>query len=53
MEKHIKAPLCKETIQHLRAGDFVYITGYIYTARDAAHQRLYESFKRVKRFLLI
>lgn len=46
MEKHIKAPLSKEAIQHLRSGDFVYITGYIYTARDAAHQRLYESIQK-------
>lgn len=42
MEKHINAPLSKETITQLKAGDFVYITGYIYTARDAAHKRLYE-----------
>ena len=45
MEKHINAPLSKETITQLKAGDFVYITGYIYTARDAAHKRLYESIQ--------
>ena len=35
MEKYIKAPLEKEVIKTLRAGDYVYITGTIYTARDA------------------
>ena len=45
MEKHINAPLSKETITQLKVGDFVYITGYIYTARDAAHKRLYESIQ--------
>lgn len=43
MEKHIKAPLTKETIKELKAGDYVYITGTIYTARDAAHKRMYDS----------
>ena len=38
MEKYIQAPLDEETIKDLRAGDFVYITGTIYTARDAAHK---------------
>ena len=36
MEKHIKAPISKEVSRKLRAGDYVYITGTIYTARDAA-----------------
>ena len=42
MEKYIKAPLEKEIVKTLRAGDYVYITGTIYTARDAAHKRMYE-----------
>ena len=42
MEKHIKAPLIKEEIEDLKAGDYVYITGTIYTARDAAHKRMDE-----------
>lgn len=41
--KKIQAPLTEETIQSLHAGDFVHITGYIYTARDAAHKRMYEA----------
>ena len=42
MEKHIQAPMSKETARGLRAGDYVYLTGTIYTARDAAHKRMYE-----------
>ena len=43
MEKYIKAPLDEKTIADLHAGDYVYISGVIYTARDAAHQRMYET----------
>ena len=39
----ITAPLKEEEIIHLEAGDYVYITGTIYTARDAAHKRMYEA----------
>lgn len=46
MDKHIKAPLEKEIIQNLQAGDYVYITGTIYTARDAAHKRMYEALQQ-------
>lgn len=46
MEKHIKAPLIKEEIEDLKAGDYVYITGTIYTARDAAHKRMDETLDR-------
>lgn len=42
MEKYIHAPLDAETIDDLKAGDFVYISGTIYTARDAAHKRMAE-----------
>ncbi len=45
MDKYIKAPLCDEDTRKLRAGDYVYITGIIYTARDAAHKRMDESLK--------
>lgn len=40
MDKHIKAPITKEVSASLRAGDYLYITGTIYTARDAAHKRM-------------
>lgn len=43
MNKNIEAPLSEEVVKSLEAGDYVYITGTIYTARDAAHKRLYES----------
>lgn len=43
MEKHIKAPLTDEVVAELKSGDYVYITGTIYTARDAAHKRMYEN----------
>ena len=34
------------TAQMLKAGDYVYLTGTVYTARDAAHKRLYEALQR-------
>lgn len=43
MEKHINVPFSEEDIKNLKAGDYVYITGTIYTARDAAHKRMYEA----------
>lgn len=46
MDKYIKAPLEEEVIKNLRAGDYVYITGTIYTARDAAHQRMQEALQQ-------
>ena len=45
MEKYIQAPLKREEIKNLKSGDYVYITGTIYTARDAAHKRMYESLQ--------
>lgn len=46
MERHIKAPIDKETAKELQAGDYVYLTGTIYTARDAAHKRMQEALDR-------
>jgi len=40
MDRHIQAPLGDADAASLRAGDYVYITGTIYTARDAAHLRM-------------
>lgn len=45
MDKYMKAPISDEDAKSLRAGDYVYITGTIYTARDAAHKRMYESLQ--------
>lgn len=43
MEKHINVPLDDATAISLEVGDYVYLTGTIYTARDAAHKRMYEA----------
>lgn len=42
MDKHITAPFTAETAGSLRAGDYVYISGTVYVARDAAHKRFME-----------
>ena len=46
MEKKIHAPLVSEEIKELRAGDYVYITGTVYTTRDAAHKRMEEALNQ-------
>lgn len=43
MDREIIAPIDKEVTKTLKAGDMVYITGTIYTARDAAHKRMAEA----------
>ena len=48
MEKYINAPMDKGTAKTLQAGDFVYISGTIYTARDAAHLRMDETLNEGK-----
>ena len=45
MDRYIKVPLNREEASELCAGDYVYITGTIYTARDAAHKRMYEALE--------
>jgi len=42
----IKSPLTGEEIKRLKAGDKVFISGILYTARDAAHQRLKETIDK-------
>ena len=46
MDNNIKAPISDEVAKELRAGDYVYITGTIYTARDAAHKRMWEALEK-------
>lgn len=46
MEYHINAPLTIDETVKLRAGDMIYITGTIYTARDAAHKRMSEALAK-------
>lgn len=48
MDKKIQTPLTKEKVKDLHAGDYVYITGTIYTARDAAHKRMIEELEAGK-----
>ncbi|MCE5197264.1 MAG: Fe-S-containing hydro-lyase [Negativicutes bacterium] len=43
--QRITLPLTDEIIRTLRAGDEVLLTGWIYTARDAAHQRLFSAWQ--------
>lgn len=45
MEKYITTPLTEDKISDLKAGDYVYISGTVYTARDAAHKRMYEAMQ--------
>lgn len=46
MEKKYTVPFDRETAAQLKAGDCVYLTGTIYTARDAAHKRMQEALDR-------
>ena len=46
MAKIIHAPLVREEIASLRAGDSVLLTGTLYTGRDAAHKRLCDMVRR-------
>jgi fumarate hydratase subunit beta len=49
LDKYITTPLITQKVEELNSGDYVYITGTIYTARDAAHQRMYETMKDGKK----
>lgn len=46
MKHVVKVPLDAKEAAGLRSGDYIYLTGTIYTARDAAHKRMYESLKK-------
>ena len=54
MERKLSVPFTKETAHSLTAGDYVYLSGTIYTARDAAHKRMDAALKEGKQlpFLL-
>ncbi|MEE8370448.1 MAG: Fe-S-containing hydro-lyase [Dehalococcoidia bacterium] len=45
-EHHIKLPLTYESIEKLHTGDYVYLTGAMYTARDSAHKRMIEALQK-------
>ena len=44
--KEITTPLTPETVKGLKCGEMVYITGSVYTARDAAHERMVNMINR-------
>lgn len=46
MDRYMKVPISKEDAADLKAGDYVYLTGTVYTARDAAHKRMQETLDR-------
>lgn len=46
MDKYITTPITEEVTKNLKSGDYVYITGTIYVARDAAHKRMIEALER-------
>lgn len=46
MEKHMRVPFTRQEATTLKSGDYVYLTGTIYTARDAAHKRMYEALMK-------
>ena len=52
MDKYINVPLSGEDAAGLMAGDYVYLTGIIYTARDAAHKRMQEALEKGQRLPL-
>ena len=43
MDRHITLPITDKDIENLHVGDYVYLSGIVYTARDAAHKRLCET----------
>ena len=44
----VTTPLDEETVRGLRAGDRVLLSGQVFTARDAAHKRLYDLLQQGK-----
>lgn len=48
MDRHIRVPFGEQEAAELKSGDYVYLSGIIYTARDAAHKRMYEALEQGK-----
>lgn len=48
MDKYLTVPFNEQEAKALKSGDYVYLTGTIYTARDAAHKRMYEALQEGK-----
>ena len=49
MEHYVNLPLTAEKAKQLRAGDTVYLTGEVYTSRDAGHKRMVELLERCEK----
>ena len=45
MIRHISLPFSNEDISGIKCGDILYLTGTVYTARDAAHKRMYDAVR--------
>ncbi len=48
MAKKVKLPLTDETLENLKSGDNILLTGVMYVARDAAHKRMVEALDQGK-----
>lgn len=48
MEKYVTIPFTEEKAEELECGDYVYLTGTMYVARDAAHKRMTEALEKGK-----
>lgn len=48
MARRVELPLTEEALSELRAGDDVLLSGVLYVARDAAHQRMVEALDQGK-----
>jgi len=46
MDRHLTVPFGEKEAKELKSGDYVYLTGIIYTARDAAHKRMFEALEQ-------
>ena len=46
MDKYITLPIDDKTAEELTAGDYVYLSGEVYVARDAAHKRMMELIEK-------
>lgn len=48
MEKRLDVPFSREIAKSLNVGDYVYLSGTVYVARDAAHKRMSEALSEGK-----
>ena len=48
MDYNINLPFTEEQVKNIKAGDVLYLNGVVYTARDAAHKRLYDAVNEMR-----